>query len=108
MGIPTAVVNALAMGPQPYSTDYAAAMTIVEEMVDKQYLFSFALFHVSGISSVMAGWQASFKASVHPPEFYDEKSFRARDAFAPAAICIAALRAVGVSEDEIQAALKAA
>lgn len=76
---------------RPYE-DYAQAFMIVNAM--RQRGFSFALFDVPSISSVMPGPLAVFKKGVQPPEFKDGDGYEG-DGTIPIAICTAAWKAMG-------------
>lgn len=76
------------------STSIVAAFEVVEKMRGRH---SFALFMTPPMSSVLRGWLAVFRHSVHPPSFYEageDSHFSNIAETAPLAICRAALQAV--------------
>ena len=81
-----------------YSTDIAAAWEVVEKMRTNGWFFSLA------DSIELPDFIARFTTC--PPVGSPIPDHSAMNVSAPLAICLAALRAVGVSEQEIEAAMK--
>ena len=101
MGMPRAIVDALALGPPAYSTSIADAWDVVEKLDTPGPFWT-----IESPRGVMDDTKWSAHYIPVPTKFGGSGRLGVGEAdSAPLAICIAALKAVGVSEAEIQEAM---